>query len=274
MNDANDALQVFVPLCYAAAWTAYWLAIRSPGLLKPRTPITFCIIALVMHGGQLAVRGRILGQLPWTTYYDSLSALGFLMTLTYLLVELTTRVPATGYDLLPWPFVMATYAAAFGPHLPHPHAQLNNPLFALHTVPAIGGLAAVLVSGVYGVLYLRLERAIRAKKFTGLFARLPDLEVLARMNFFAALIGFLLVTAAIGWGATLYGDLFSRVDVTEPKIFLTLLVWAVLLVPAIGRFLKSWPDRATARLSVVTAGLALATILVPMLPFVGFHGHS
>ena len=273
MIAANHALQVFVPLLYFAACVAYRRSGATGEGSRGVPPYAIAVAAFLAHAALTAVRGAILGQMPWTTVYDGLSALALLMTLTYLVIELVTRDASTGRDLLPWPFVLTTIACAFGPDLPRPDPALASPLFLMHTLPALGGTAAILVSGIYGMLYLRLERAMRAKRFDGIFRRLPDLEGLARMNFLAVVVGFVLVTAAIGWGATWYGDMFERVDVTEPKIAFTLVIWTLLLLPIGGRLLRRWSDRQTAMVSLVSMSLAVLSILATMLPFVSFHGH-
>ena len=122
---------------------------------------------------------------------------------------------------------------------------------------------------------LRLERTMLRKGFEEpIFKRLPNLDVLSRMNWTAAAIGFVLVTAAIGWGASWYGDEFGRVNILEPKIFLTLVIWTALLAPLIGRPINRWPDRATAVLSVFVMAIAAISIVVPLLVTAGFHGHS
>lgn len=271
---ANDALEVLVPLFYLT--TLYSYRREADGSDNGRAWARLTPWAtLAAHGGLLWVRGSILGQAPWTTYYDTLSALALVMLLTYLVVELTTRIRSTGVDLLPLTFLMVTYAAAFGPRVPKANPILDSPNFLAHTLPAIGGVAAILVSGIYGLLYLRLERTMLRKGFEEpIFKRLPNLDVLSRMNWTAAAIGFVLVTAAIGWGATWYGDEFGRVNVFEPKIFLTLVIWSALLLPLLGRPINRWPDRATAVLSVFVMAIAVISIIAPLLVTAGFHGHA
>ena len=273
MNQLNAALQVFTPIAYLTAIFAYRLRLAEDSNRSPKTPTMLVMVALICHFMWIFSRGSILGQAPWTTLADSLSALGFIMTLTYILVEMFNNLPSTGFDLLPVPFFLVTYSAAFGPEQPVANPILDSDLFIAHTVPAIGGMAAILVAGLYGLLYLRLERLIRRKDFGKLFSRLPNLESIAKMNFYACAVGLLLVTIAIGWGATWYGAVFEQVDITEPKIALTLIIWFVLLLPIIGRLMRRWTDRSTAILSVFTSLLVAISILITLLPFVEFHGH-
>ncbi|MEZ6195597.1 MAG: cytochrome c biogenesis protein CcsA [Planctomycetota bacterium] len=267
MTHANDTLIVFVPMAYLVALGAYLVRKRAPEALDARTPLLATGLALVLHGALLGVRFAMIGQLPWTNVFDVLSALAFLMTLTYALVEAASRVAATGPDLLPMPFLLVVYACAFGPHEPLGNPVTHTSRFVLHTVPAVSAVAALLVSGLYGVLYLRLAKAIKRKDFGPLFQRLPNLEILARMNFWAATIGFLLVTLGIFVGAIIAGDISGGVDVTNPKIAMTYLVWTLLLVPMIGKLTGRWPDRATARISVITVGLIVASILTATVMF-------
>lgn len=271
---ANNAFQVLTPMVYMLAFMAYRLRLGQERTKRFNKPILILMLALGFHLSHLIVRGMIIGQPPWTTYFDTYSALAFLMTLTYAAVELTCRDASTGYDFLPAPIILLTYSTAFGPHVPKENPMLDSDLFAMHTVPAIGGMAALIVGGFYGLLYLRLARAIKEKRFEGLFKRLPDMETLARMNYVALVVGFILVTAAIGWGAAWYSDVFEKVNIFEPKIAFTLIIWLVLFLPVIGRMLNRWSDRWTAFCSVIILGLVGMTILISMLPILDFHGHS
>ncbi|MFT7620528.1 MAG: HemX protein [Planctomycetota bacterium] len=274
MSTANNALQVLTPMMYMLAFMAYRVRLGHDRTRRWSRPILILLLALGFHLAHLVVRGMMIGQAPWTTYFDTYSALAFLMTLTYAAVEITCRDSSTGYDFLPAPIILVTYSTAFGPHIPKQNPMLDSDLFAMHTVPAIGGMAALIVGGFYGLLYLRLARAIKEKRFDDLFKRLPDMETLARMNYVALVVGFILVTAAIGWGATWYRDVFQQLNILEPKIAFTLIIWVVLFLPVIGRMLKRWSDRWTAYCSVVILGLVGMTILISMLPFLDFHGHS
>ncbi|MCB9834368.1 MAG: cytochrome c biogenesis protein CcsA [Planctomycetes bacterium] len=273
MSELNDSLRVLLPMFYLAAVFAYWLRVEMTDRQPKGMPILVTAAALLTHLLLLIARGVMLGQAPWTTYYDTLSALAFVMTVTYALVELISRSPSTGLDLMPYPFLLVTIACAFGPAQPRPFTMGDHRHFVLHTVPAIGGIAAILVSGLYGMLYIRLEKAMRRKRFGRLFARLPDLGTLARMNYAALIVGLVLVTAAIGWGAAWYGELFRRLRLTEPKILLTLVVWCILLLPIFGKLTRRWTDRATALTSLVSMLLVVVSMLVTFLPFVSFHGH-
>ena len=271
MSGMNDALTVIVPLLYMVGLFLYADLHHESRRYRVR-PVLVAVAAVVAHGLLIGVRWRMLGHVPLSTTHDTLSALAFVMGLVYVFDELVTRIDATGFDVLTWPFAMVTIATAFGPHEPTYNEKLESPLFAMHTVPAVFALAAILTSGVYGLLYLRLARTMQRKNFGKLFQRLPDLRVLARMNFFSALAGLGLVTATIGFGATWYGDRIGRVDVTRPEIFVTLLMWVVLLFPVFGKAFRRWSDRATATVAVVTMGLVVVFFAILLLPLGSFHG--
>jgi HemX protein len=270
----NGALVVLTPLFYLGAVFAYWYGTKSEGGAKSRAGIVLAAAALGLHALLFTARAAILGHFPLTTVYDSLSFLALVMTAMYVLIEAFSRVRTTGLYLVILPCALTTFACAVGPHEPKPNPTFVTPFFLLHVIPAGGGIAAIVVSACYGILYLRLAHAIQKKHWDGLFRRLPDLAILARMNFWAGVLGLLLMTAAIGWGATWYGDLFDQVRVTEPKIFMTLLIWTILLVPVGGKLARRFSDRATAKVAVVSLGLLVVSIVMAFLPIIGFHSHK
>lgn len=274
MNRLNDALIVLVPLFYFATVVAYWLQFDSERRFGKKAGIAWAVVTLFVHICHFGVRGAIVGHFPLTTVIDSLMVLGAFMLTAYVVAELATGIAATGFYLLSLPAALVTVACAVGPHDPKHDPRLDTPLFLLHAIPAVGGIAAVFFSGLYGTLYLRLAHEIRTKKFGRLFARLESLDLLARMNQGAAWTAFLLATAAIGYGAVRYAKLYDRVNVAEPKILVTLAIWFVLGIPVLGRATRKMSDRAASWWAVVIMSIVLLSIVYSFCPTLGFHANT
>ncbi|MCL4550393.1 MAG: cytochrome c biogenesis protein, partial [Bacteroidetes bacterium] len=74
---------------------------------------------------------------------------------------------------------------------------LRNRLLGLHVISALLGYSGIIISAVYGVLFWLLYRNLKENKFGLIFNRLPSLEILEKLSFYAAVIGFILLTLAI-----------------------------------------------------------------------------
>src|SRR6185295_3440164 len=92
-----------------------------------------------------------------------------------------------------------------------PSAETRGTLFSLHVTFAILAYAAFTLSFVLSLLYLVQSRQIRRAKTGILFARLPALEVIGRMNRTSVSIGLttLSLSVALGilWASRVWGKL-------------------------------------------------------------------
>jgi ABC-type uncharacterized transport system permease subunit len=85
-------------------------------------------------------------------------------------------------------------------------------------------------------MYLLLYKNIKRNKFSTIFKRLPNLEILEQLNFFSIVIGFILLTIAIIIGFAWLPSAFKNFNYWDPKIISTMIVW---LLYGIGIVLKS-----------------------------------
>jgi ABC-type transport system involved in cytochrome c biogenesis permease subunit len=157
------------------------------------------------------------------------------------LVFLLTVVAATGQQ----PFVIASYAMARGW------------LFS-HIALVLAGYACLFLSFSASVLYLIQEHNLKAKTSGGLLSRLPALQVLDELGYRALLLGFPCMTVGLILGMVMAEVTFHDINYLDPKIFLSLLTWAVYLLLVYTRWNAGWRGRKAAYLA---AG-AFATAII------------
>jgi ABC-type transport system involved in cytochrome c biogenesis permease subunit len=152
--------------------------------------------------------------------------IAFAVAVTYLWVEARTESPYTGPFLL---FLVLIFivVSSFFPKLDREVPEiLQSKLFSVHVSAAVLGYSGFAVAAVYGLLYLLLYNRIRTKSFGLFFRRLPPLDVLDRMNVYAATAGFLFLTVAIVAGSIWSTRIFGEVRL-DPKVLIALLTWAI-----------------------------------------------
>jgi ABC-type uncharacterized transport system permease subunit len=108
------------------------------------------------------------------------------------------------------------------------------------------------------LIYLIQERALKAKRGGGLLSRLPALQVTDEIGFRSLLLGFPFMTAGLVAGMVIAQASFGRVDFRDPKILLSVLMWAVYLVLLYTRWNAGWRGR---RAAYMAAGV-FATAIV------------
>lgn len=257
-------------LLYAAAAVLYGVHFlrRSAAVGQAATA---CLVAgLVAHTFVLGMHTMRVGYLPLVGQGGAISAFVWLLTLTYLYVELTTHERAMGAFIVPFVALMAIAPLASPAPAERP-AVLDNPLFGLHIASLLFAYAAFALACVLGLTYVLLFRELKRKQPGIFYARLPSLAALDQMNLRAVWVGFLFMTAGviagIVWAAQARGyapgdPRVQAMSLADPKILIALCSWAVYAFQLFARTKMGWGGRRTAWLSA----LGFAVILVNLLP--------
>lgn len=255
-------------LLYSAAEVLAILSLRRPKPL-PAIAGTACLSAgLVLHFADLQLRARVLGSVPYRTLEGSVSLFGWMLAIAYLALQLRHRERAIGPFLIPIVVVSSAIGLMLPAHVSPATEQTKGALFALHVTFAILAYAAFTFSFVLSLLYLIQNRQIRRGHTGVLFARLPALEAIGRMNRTSVSIGLAVLSFAVAIGVVRASELWSTL--ADPKIgsaLLTLAVYALLLW--LDR--RGWAGPRVAVLSIVGFGLVLFSYTVVNLAFHTAH---
>jgi ABC-type transport system involved in cytochrome c biogenesis permease subunit len=243
-------------------WLAVALYVAAEGfsiaaLLKPRsrTPVTALVLAgLLAQFADLDLRARSLHSVPYRTLEGSVALFAWMLGLSYLALLVRHRERGIGPFLIPLVILFSALSLVMPGHASAATPETRGSLFALHVTFAIFAYAAFTVSFVLSILYLVQNRQIRRAKTGLLFARLPSLEAIGRMNRTSVAIGLsvLLVSVALGavWARRVW------LHLADPKLawaLITLVVYAFLL----WMDRRGWEGRRVALLSILGFGLVL-----------------
>jgi ABC-type uncharacterized transport system permease subunit len=246
-------------LLYCAAEVLAVIALLRP---KPLSAIagTLCLAAgLALHFADLQARARLLGSVPYRTLEGSVSLFGWMLAIAYLALQVRHRERAIGPFLIPIVIVSSTIGLLLPSHVSTATEQTRGALFAFHVTFAILAYAAFTFSFVLSLLYLIQNRQIRRGHTGVLFARLPALEVIGRMNRTSVSIGLTVLTFAVAVGLVRASALWT--SLADPKI-----VWALVTLAVYALLLwldrRGWEGSRVAVLSIVGFGLVLFSYTV------------
>lgn len=238
-------------LLYAGAQA---LAIRS--LLRPRgyggAP-ALVAAGLVAQFADLQVVARSLGSVPYRTLGGSMALFGWMLGIVYLVLVVRHREQAIGPFLIPFVFAFSVLGVLLPSSAPA-DPKTSGSLFAFHVTLAILAYAAFALSFVLSVLYLIQARQIRRGRAGVLFARLPALEVIGRMNRTTVAIGLVLLSVSVVLGVAWARRVWTGLgDAKLVFAFVTLLVYGLLL----WMDRRGWEGPRVALLSIVGFALVL-----------------
>ncbi len=280
MDTFLGTAQVLLPLAYLVAAVAYAALFfgreaggPQPGRDQARRSATPLLAGTVLvHLAYIAALAARHGQFPAATVSQALSMVAVAVAVVYLFVEWHGRERSTGFWLVSLAFVFQLLSSVLARPNPPSRPVFHDAFFAAHVSLALLGYAAFVVAAGYGFLFLQLYRELKAGRFSTFYGKLPPLEVLERMMTGALWVGFVALTGAVVIGAVWAERLFEGTWLSDPKIAITIVTWALYATALVLKRLRRWQGRQTALASLTGLGVILFSLVAVNFFFTDFHG--
>ena len=222
-------------------------------------------LGLALHAVGLGALLGAEGGAP-TGLANGLSMLAFLLLAIFLGLDLRYRRPVLGAFVTPLAvMVMLPGLLMRGAAAPLP-ATVRGPLLPVHVLIALLGLAAFAVAAAVAVMYLVMERQVKSKHFGLLFARMPSLEFLDRLNRSLVIWGFIALSVTLVTGAFFASGTPGLFWTWDLKQVVTLGAWVVFALLLNARVFAGWQGRRVALLTMAGFGLLLVSFLSSYTP--------
>ena len=253
-----------LPLFYLALLIDYGATFFLRVKTKVRNP--WLLPVLCFHALFVVLRAIHLGQPPLADVYEILSVLALSTAVVYALVEFAGHDRRTGMFVFLLVFLFQyTSSCALA------HSIANGQMASgdgqsnwarLHIVPALVAYTAFAIAAVYGLLHLLSGRDIKHHHFGVLFDRIPSLDLLGRMTWYALLSGFVFMTITMLSGPILSSHLHEGAanPKVASKIIIGSIAWLIYAVAVLGKFFRKWPPSRISRLAV--AGFVVIMVLL------------
>lgn len=123
--------------------------------------------------------------------------------------------------------------------------------FKLHFLTAMLAYSLFTLSALHGIFMGYAESRLHSKTTTRSLASLPPLLTMEALLFRMIVVGFVLLTIALGSGAIYSEELFGRALSIDHKTLLAFASWAVFAVLLVGRYAWGWRGRTALRWTLV-----------------------
>ena len=252
-------MNVFPLVLYVAAGAAYAVhfARRQPQVGRVAT--TLLLFAALVHTFVIGMQTMEVRHVPFASFSGAISTSVWLLTLSYLYLELTTDERAMGVFILPIIIGLQTVSVSF-PGVENNDPVLDSPWFWVHLSSLLFAYASFALAGVLGLTYVLQFKEIKKKHLGFLYTRLPSLQILDVMNSRAVAVGWLFLTIGVVVGVIWTAQAraiapddpnLQAMALGDPKIFIAALTWAVYSFALFARRTMGWSGRRAAWLSAV-----------------------
>src|SRR5215831_19250778 len=244
--------------CYAVGLLYALVALTRANDLLNKIALHAAYLGMVFHLVSLIDSILLTGQLTLASVHNAESVLGFLIMVVFLVVYLIYQTTSPGIVVFPLVFLL-TFVAATGqqPFLITSPGLRTGWLFA-HIALIFTGYAALVLSFGASLLYLLQENSLKSKNPSRIFSRLPALQVIDEIGYRSLLLGFPFMTLGLIAGSVVAETTYGRMNFLDPKVTLSLLMWAVYMIMLYMRWNSGWRGRRAAYLA---AGTFVAAIV-------------
>ena len=250
---------------FDVALTAYILAAAAAigSLVGRRDQLAWAALLLtqagwICHTGAVILRGIELRRLPFSTLAEMISLLIWAVILLDFWVERHRRVRPLSAFVLP-------VVLALGLGLPTGLRSIVleppiNGWIMVHVALLLVGLAALVLNFGGALMYLVVERQLKAKRPGAAYYRLPPLETLDRLTVATLTVAFPFLTVGLALGALSARRAWGSVIAFDPLALFSMLMWVIYSATLLGRVLGHWRGRRAAYFSIAGFCVMLATL--------------
>jgi len=260
------------------ALTSYFLATVS-GIIEifrkrrttSRASLYLAIVGFIFHTANIVSRYIAGGHLPVTNMHEAASFFSWCVLILFFFHEYRYRLGLLSAFIMPIVFLLMFSSSIFPREIKALSPVLQSYWFGIHVILAFLGDASFAMACGVGVMYLLQERFVKSKRLTGLFQKLPSLQVLDEINYHLITLGFPLLTlamiAGMLWANTAWGTYWRW----DPKEVWSLITWLTYALVLHLRLTIGWRGRKAALLSIVGFAIVIFTFMGVSLILKGRH---
>jgi len=227
-------------------WSTRWREGEGQCVACPMLPWERSTIAAALLAHATGLYGALFAE-PGMRFSFSLalSLMLWLAVLIYWLESFMARMEGMQPMVLP----LAALSAALPVLFPQWHlvAHAGATGFKLHFLAAMLAYSLLTLSALHAIFMGFTENALHKRVLTRSLASLPPLLAMENLLFRMLLIGFVLLTLAVGSGVLFSEVLFGKPLSFDHKTIFAIASWAIFAILLFGRHVWGWRGRRALR---------------------------
>ena len=263
-------MNLLILVLYAIAFVAYAVHFARRGPTIGRAATTLLLFAALVHTFTIGMQTMEVRHVPFANFSRAVSSFVWLLTLSYLYLELTADERAMGVFILPIVVGLQLIPVLY-PGVENSDPVLDSAWFWVHVSSLLFAYASFALAGMLGLTYMLQFKEIKKKHLGYFYTRLPSLQVLEVMNSTAVAVGWLFLTIGVVVGVVWTAQArvaspndpnLQAMSIDDPKILVAILTWGIYSFAVFARRTLGWTGRRAAWLSAVGFAIVLLNFLL------------
>ncbi|MEM9479198.1 MAG: cytochrome c biogenesis protein CcsA [Verrucomicrobiota bacterium] len=235
------------------------IALRSGRFRVSGLNLAAMLAGLVFQTLFLGERGRVHHACPVTTGVEMLVFIAWAMVIIYLLLGPTYRLSLLGVFTSPLVFFfqIAALLSPFDRDAAIAAAAEKGPLDAVleaHIALALIAYGAFAMAFIAGIMFLVQDHYLKKGKLNGLFYHLPPIRNLSRALVLLIVVGFVLLSGAIGSAYAIEGAAGTA------KLFIMHGMWFLYAALLGVQFTRGLPSAQFARFAILSFAVPMVSL--------------
>ena len=229
------------------------------------------LAGFVLNSIYLALAYYQLGAVPALNFKGSLSFFSWTIIAAYILFQLKFRIMVLGSFVAPFSAFLMIISSTI------PLSAITvRPIFKsfwlpLHVATSFLGDGIFAIAFIAGVMYLIQEHQIKTKRLGAFYSRLPSLNSLDSLNYYAISYGFFLLTIGMITGSIVAQSAHGSYWRWDPKEVWSLITWLCYAVLLHQRMAVGWRGRRSALMSIGCFFILIFTFIGVNFLMEGYH---
>ena len=238
-------------LSYILGFLIAFIPRRAGGAAPVRLTPWLAALGLAAHSGALVALGVRLQRCPLGTLPEVLTAVAWAAVGVYLIAFWRYRLEVLHVIILPLVLVLLFISGLLPQELLPVSDPMRVSLLRLHISVVILSVAGLCITFAASLLYLLIDRALKAKRPARFVLKLPSLERCDRLGQSSLMWAFPLLTLGIISGALYSASRNGTFWTWDRQETLAVLAWGILGVVVVARLGWGWRGRKAAILTIV-----------------------
>jgi ABC-type uncharacterized transport system permease subunit len=232
-----------------------------------RMLISMVALAVTLQSVILVFRAVDIKAIPLTGLFESMIVLSIAFGLTFLFLSAVIRQVWFSSIMIWFLFGLILLSAFVATPAAELHYAAKTPWVFFHALTMVLSGAAIVMSAALASLFLITRRNLKQKNIGKVLGKMPNIEKLEDLNVLGIKTAFAFLTfglvSGIGLAMVSGGNSMANIAnwLTDSKIVMVIVAWALLAVVLVLRHLLSLRGRAIARLTLIACFMIVFAIV-------------